>query len=232
MWTKVTVRLNGSSGDDDRAGANLPVATDVLKGDGLAGTRCSERVKVKLNVPLVRVGLGATCWWGTNWLEYDPDRRAASAPNVPDVSKRERRSAENVECIGGLRSPWRAVRRVPGLSVAGRRVVRSVLEEQCIVDPSLLMVVDFLGTDLTPEAAQEKWLADTAKYLIDLLLTGFRGHADGEGRGHREPVGCRLGGGVHDITCRASKQRHGQRRHRGRHVSVRDCPAARDPPWA
>ena len=64
MWTKVTVRLNGSSGDDDRAGANLPVATDVLKDDGLAGTRCSERVKVKLNFPLVRVGLGATCWWG------------------------------------------------------------------------------------------------------------------------------------------------------------------------
>ena len=73
------------------------------------------------------------------------------------------------KCLnGGLRSRWRAVRRVPGLAVAGR-VVRSVLDEQFIVDPSLLMVVDFLGTDLTKEGEQEKWLADKAKYLSDLL---------------------------------------------------------------
>ena len=51
--------LQGSS-DDGLAFEDLPVTTDVLKDEGLAGTRCSERVKVKLNVLLMCAG--ATCW--------------------------------------------------------------------------------------------------------------------------------------------------------------------------
>ena len=58
--------LKGSSGDDDLAGANFPVATDVLKDDGLAGTRCSERVKVKMNAPSVRAGA-----WGNVLVRAD-----------------------------------------------------------------------------------------------------------------------------------------------------------------
>ena len=84
--------------------------TDVDKGDGAlngssgAGTRCSGRVKVKLNVPLMRAGTWGNVLVRADWLEYDPDRRAGSAPNVPELSKRERRRAENVECIGGFPS--------------------------------------------------------------------------------------------------------------------------------
>ena len=75
-------------------------------------------------------------------------------------------------------------------------MVRSVLEEHFIVDPSLLFVADFLGTDLTKEAAKEKWLEDKAKNMSDLLFDGFREQADIKRRGHREPVGCRLAGSL------------------------------------
>ena len=167
--------LKGSSGDDGLAVEDLPVATVVLKDDGLAGTRCSERVKVKC------AGAWGNVLVRADWLEYDPNRRAASAPNVPQMSKLERRSAENVECIGGLRSPWRAVRRVAG------RVVRSVLEEQFIVDPSLLIVVDFHGPGLTKEAAKEKWLEDKAKHMSDLLLTAFGGRRTAKDEGIENP---------------------------------------------
>ena len=164
----------GDFDDKGFATEGFPVVVGGSVGEGLAATRGTKQIKVKLEVPLVRTGVWDNALVRSDWLEYDPDRRAAAAPNVPEMSRRERRSAENAGCIGGLRSPWRAVRRLPGLAVAGR-MVRNVLEKQFFLDPTLVDIVDVLGLDLNEDAEKEKWIEDKAKLFGDMLVDALKG---------------------------------------------------------
>ena len=63
----------------------------------------------------------------------------------PKMSKKKVREAENGRCVGGLRQPGQSLGRVCRLGLAGR-LVRRVIEDFIGEDPSVLEMVDALGT--------------------------------------------------------------------------------------
>ena len=81
-------------------------------------------------------------------------------PPEVQMGVRDRRSWENHECIGGMRSPWRAVDRIPGLKEAGR-IIREVFEEVLDSQPDE-WPEKLLNTSMgeTLDEAFAKWLAD------------------------------------------------------------------------
>ena len=72
-----------------------------------------------------RVGKwGNTLVSADHYVESKPPR-AATAPNDGET-QRERRDRESRECIGGMRSPWRSVRRMPAARTVGARIKRTI----------------------------------------------------------------------------------------------------------
>jgi hypothetical protein len=82
--------------------------------------------------------------------------------NAVELSKREHREAENKACIGGMRSPHRAVARSRELRALGRNI-RGVLCEVLGEFPKFERLVDLL------RAAPEHPLRQNPMYLISLL---------------------------------------------------------------
>ena len=79
-----------------------------------------------------------------------------------------------MECIGGLRSPWRAVRKLPELAAAGR-VVREVLEQEVDNDPSLLDIVSLLGKEVGEGSVDRRWLEEQGERLGKVLVDRLGG---------------------------------------------------------
>ena len=71
-------------------------------------------------------------------------------PAKEKESKKILRERENKECIGGLRSPWRSVRKVKGAVETGYKV-SSIIQRFIGLHPELLQAADgdpnFTGSD-------------------------------------------------------------------------------------
>ena len=80
-------------------------------------------------ISLVRVGGWSNVLVRSDIVQYRPERVSAAAPCLSESSRKTRRAQENAECIGGMRSPWKTVRKLPHLRVAARKV-REVLEQE------------------------------------------------------------------------------------------------------
>jgi len=126
-----------SEGDTDR---------EVEQTGGAEQERAGGKREVdsSSSIPLVRVGSWDNVLVRSDLVTYPAEKRAAAAPCTDTPSRAERRGRENDECIGGLRSPWKAVRRIPGLSRVGG-LLREVLEEELNKDPKLMEVVGLFG---------------------------------------------------------------------------------------
>ena len=106
------------------AGGSSPHAGDaqdlnaggmVRTPSGLLGTAVAQ------TSGLVRVGR-----WGNALVRQDAsltqDHLVLSGEETATETHRERRERENRECLGGLRSPWRAIRRMTHAHATGRAV--------------------------------------------------------------------------------------------------------------
>ena len=134
-------------------------------------------------IPLVTVGA-----WRNQAVRADaardtPERRSAAAPNMEVPSIKETRAQENNDCIGGVRSPWKAVRRLPRLAASAAEV-RKYLIAQFEKDPSLIDVVGLLGKAVLDGSSEKKWL-DIEAQRMGADLAGLLG---GSGRSEKGKV--------------------------------------------
>ena len=114
--------------------------------------------------------------WGNTLLA----RRPASGPlhlhKLPTSSEsnKERRARENQDCIGGMRSPWRSVRRLPKLQTVGQQM-RGILEQVINDNPSLVTIpsrfgeVDFMSADSPLRQAFDAAVTIARHRLMDIL---------------------------------------------------------------
>ena len=107
-------------------------------------------------------------------VSYEPEPRSAAAPCTGELSKKERWAQENADCVGGLRSPWKAVRRFPQMARAAA-LVREVLEREFDQDPKLVNVVDLLGQDVAEGGVERKWLSRKVAELEAKLVVALGG---------------------------------------------------------
>ena len=98
------------------------------------------------------------------------DSSSSSSLNAGDMprheTKAERRSRENDEALGGLRSPWKAIEAVPSLRKAGA-LIREVLETWIDAQPE-----DFVDRMLTSDffaAEAEKYGDEVAEVMANRL---------------------------------------------------------------
>ena len=63
--------------------------------------------------------------------------KAAANWSMLSSSIKEKREEENEEAVGGLRTPWKAVRKNPKLAVVGKRI-RTALEEALDENPEII----------------------------------------------------------------------------------------------
>ena len=155
-----------------------PCRTNSVQGWGKASSDCA----VSSTVPLVTVGA-----WRNQAVRADvardaPVRRSAAAPNTEVPSIKETGAQENNDCIGGLRSPWKAVRRLPRLAVSAAKV-RRYLIAQFEKDPSLIDVVGLLGKAVLDGSSEKRWLDRGAEDGGGLGGASRRQRAFGEGQG-------------------------------------------------
>ena len=66
------------------------------------------------------------------------------SPPAPDESRRAVRERENAEALGGLRNPWLAVDKVPGLRTMGAKI-REAFNRVVAKFPKVLRLADTLG---------------------------------------------------------------------------------------
>ena len=109
-------------------------------------------------IPLVKVGGWDNVLVRSDIVRYRPERMSAAAPCLSESSRKTRRAQENAECIGGLRSPWKTVRKLPRLRAAARKV-REVLEHEFANDADLANVVDLLGKEVVAGSGTHEWIS-------------------------------------------------------------------------
>ena len=107
-------------------------------------------------------------------VEYPAEPRAAAAPCTDQLSRKERRAVENAACIGGMRSPWKSVRRLPRVAAAAARV-RRVIDEAFVLKPKLLSIVDLLGTDVPEDSDRFRWMRAQADIIAEKCLEELGG---------------------------------------------------------
>ena len=125
-------------------------------------------------IPLVRVGGWSNVLVRSDIVRYRPERVSAAAPCLSESSRKTRRAQENAECIGGMRSPWKTVRKLPRLRVAARKV-REVLEQEFAKDADLANVVDLLGKEVVAGSVSHEWVSAKASDLGQKLVRALGG---------------------------------------------------------
>ena len=125
-------------------------------------------------IPLVKVGGWDNVLVRSDIVRYRPERVSAAAPCLSESSRKTRRAQENAECIGGLRSPWKTVRKLPRLRVAARKV-REVLEHEFANDADLANVVDLLGKEVVAGSGSHEWVSAKASDLGQRLVRTLGG---------------------------------------------------------
>jgi hypothetical protein len=141
--------------------------------------KANSECNVSSTIPLVTVGAWRNQAVRADMARDTPERRSAAAPNTEVPSNKETRAQENNDCIGGLRSPWKAVRRLPRLAVSAAKV-RKYFNAQFEKDPCLIDVVGLLGKAVVDGSSEKKWLDKEAQRLgADLAeLLGGSGLAE------------------------------------------------------
>ena len=139
---------------------------------------CLEKEESGINimneVPLVRTGAWGNALVRADLVRYPKEKISAAAPCTAEPSRRSRRAQENVDCIGGMRSPWRAVRRLPRLAWAAAKI-RKVIEQEIDADSAMIDIVDWLGTEVSRGCENHKWLNAKAKHLSGLIVKTLEG---------------------------------------------------------
>jgi hypothetical protein len=79
-----------------------------------------------------------------------------------------------LDCIGGMRSPWRSIRKLPCLAWAAKKV-RDVLEKEFEIDGASVGVVDLLGKDVAKGSEEYQWLKAKARSLSIKLVKVLNG---------------------------------------------------------
>ena len=152
----------------------------------------SGGMEVEGRVPLVRAGRWGNVLVRSDEVCYRPEPRSAAAPCTSELSNKERRAQENADCIGGLRSPWKAVRKFPQLARTAA-LVRGALEGEFAQDPRLVDVVDMLGKDVAEGSMERKWLDEKVAELGPKLVAALGGATKGKDsrRGRGTPTSWR-----------------------------------------
>ena len=125
-------------------------------------------------IPLVKVGGWDNVLVRSDIVRYRPERVSAAAPCLSESSRKTRRAQENAECIGGLRSPWKTVRKLLRLRVAARKF-REVLEHEFANDADLANVVDLLGKEVVAGSGSHEWISAKASDLGQRLVRTLGG---------------------------------------------------------
>ena len=151
----------------DGCGLGLPGSRPPGAGDVVSGRSGTES-----RVPLVTAGRCGNVLIRSDWFREQPGKRAAAAPNMIEETKKERRARQDRECIGGMRAPWRSVRKLPK-SVGVARKIRGYIEKELDKDPVMSKILDFIGKDLEKDPGGKDWLSNKAKEMgtgiVDLL---------------------------------------------------------------
>ena len=140
--------------------------------------------------PMVRVGTWGNVLVRSDAVKYETEPISAAAPCVTAPTQKARRSQENADCIGGMRSPWKAVRRLPSLAAAGARV-REALEAEVNADEGLIGIVDLLGKEVGEGSVERGWINGEARRLGGILLAAL---GDGGAEAKKKEKGNKVGG--------------------------------------
>ena len=159
------------------AQANVQNGKSAVMSEGVA---MNKGTKMEGHVPLVKAGRWGNVLVRSDEVRYDSEPRAAAAPCTNELSNKERRAQENADCVGGLRSPWKAVRRLPRLALTAASV-RGVMDGEFAQDPKLIEVVDMLGKDVAEDSVERRWLDEKVAELGPDLVRALGGHDQGEG---------------------------------------------------
>ena len=162
--TKITHAFGGRLGVRWQSERGL---SDGHREASAGGRRCGAQPEPPCR--LVRAGMRGNALVRADAVAYAPERRAAAASLAAEPSARERRAQENADCIGGMRSPWKAVRKLPRVARTSA-VVRGMLEDELDANPKLLEVVDLLGKDVDDSGGVRDWLVDNAQNLGKKLV--------------------------------------------------------------
>lgn len=116
--------------------AEYPTGLCIAWALSLRNWLCSEAGKTWLSQrTLVRVGRFGNMLVRADMMDDDAHRSSSTIEKVVDKSKSQLREQENMECLGGLRDPRRAVARCRALQAVGAKV-RACLEP-CLSDEVL-----------------------------------------------------------------------------------------------
>jgi hypothetical protein len=124
--------------------------------------------------PLVKTGAWGNAMVRADLVRYPKEKVSAAAPCTAEPSRRTRRAQENIDCIGGMRSPWRAVRRLPRLAWAAAKC-RKVIEQEFDIDSSMVNIVDWLGSEVSKGSEYHEWLIAKAKHLSGVIVKELDG---------------------------------------------------------
>ena len=115
-----------------------------------------------------------------HYVESNPPR-AATTPNDVETQL-ERRDRESRECIGGMRSPWRSVRRMPAARTVGARIKRTI-EKYIDHHPDVVQILTRLGDKEFAAASKQSqmWLNEHVDNLRQQLVIELGGNLDIQG---------------------------------------------------
>ncbi|CAE8623358.1 unnamed protein product [Polarella glacialis] len=100
-----------------------------------------------------------------------PDRPGKVVLRTNEESNRDRRARENRECLGGMRSPWRTVGKLPNLRKVGKRC-RKVVEDYLAKHPEALAIMRGLGS--TPDEEGKARIAEVVGEIRNNLKSELR----------------------------------------------------------
>ena len=164
----------GSGGDEDE----LSTATMVTIGPE-APHRTALHNFEKGNYR--RVGKWCNTLVSTDHYVESKPPRAATAPSDVET-QREHRDRESRECIGGMRSPWRSVRRMPAARTVGARIKRTI-EKYIDHHPDVVQILARLGDKefAAANTQSQMWLNEHVGNLRQQLVIELGGILDIQG---------------------------------------------------
>ncbi|CAE8637383.1 unnamed protein product, partial [Polarella glacialis] len=131
-------------------------------------TKPSKGIDEGTDMDLERTGV-----WNNSIIRKHPgpDRPGKVVLRTSEESNRDRRARENRECLGGMRSPWRTVGKLPSLRKVGKRC-RKVVEDYLTKHPEALAIMRGLGS--TPDDEGRARIAEVGGEIRSNLKSELR----------------------------------------------------------
>ena len=151
---------------------NAPVTQSV--GMQLIGEKNKLEETGQTTERLVKVGKWGNSLVQANVATEPIERRSAAAPDSASPTRQEIRSRENRQCIGGMRNPRQACRKLPKLRSAGRKV-RKCIESFMAEENSVIDLLSLLGSSELEDSSSElsKRLSALREKLAGRILNAF-----------------------------------------------------------